>query len=61
MKIGTLCRVVKFKTHCPCQYNDMVVVIGFCNIDNRPSHLLICTNLKTGKSHHYWSTQLEQI
>jgi hypothetical protein len=39
----------------------MVVVIGFCNIDNRPSHLLIGTNLKTGKSHHYWSTQLEQI
>ena len=63
MKIGTLCRVIKFKTHRPCQYNDVVVVIGSCHkgIEIGKGHLLVGTNLKTGKNHHYWSTQLEQI
>jgi hypothetical protein len=71
MKIGTLCRVIKFKTHRPCQYNDMVVIIGSGRItpidlkhmgplsDQKAAPFLRGTNLKTGKTHHYWSTQLE--
>ncbi len=62
MKTGTLCRVIKFKTHCPCQYNDMVVITGPVRPrDGCASHLLVGTNLKTGKAHHYWLASLEVI
>ena len=60
MKIGTLCRVIKFKTHRPCQYNDVVVITGIVGTGSR-ADLLLGTNLKTSKDHHYWCKDLEVI
>ena len=55
MKIGTLCKVRVVNSHTPSQFGNLIVVIG-----NR-GLIVVGQNLKTGKQHHYFANEIEEV
>ena len=60
MKIGTLCEVIAIASHFPSQCGDLIVV---CDLRKTRTggHVVTGTNLKTGKTHHYFPKELKEV
>tara|TARA_B100002019_G_scaffold130772_1_gene112346 strand:+ start:4358 stop:4546 length:189 start_codon:yes stop_codon:yes gene_type:complete len=60
MKIGALCEVIAIASHFPSQFGDLIVV---CDIRNTRTGGRVVTgiNLKTGKQHHYFTKEIEEV
>jgi len=64
MQIGNIYRVCKAGTHRPCHLNNLVIVT--CRAGQNTDALgkykvVVATNLKTGKEHHYFAEELEAL
>jgi len=57
MKIGTLCKVIAKHSHNPSQLGNLIVVTRGMKNDR----LVTGTNLKTGKTHHYFPKELKEV
>ena len=55
MKIGTLCKVTSRTSHYPSQFGNLIVVIGVMD------KLCVGQNLKTGKQHHYFTSEIKEV
>lgn len=57
MKIGTLCKVISRVSHDPSQFEHLIVVTKGKKTDT----VVIGTNLNTGKEHHYFTSEIEEV
>ena len=64
MKVGDLCKVIKKRTHKPCQYGQHVVLLKALNpLDISPHEVIFWETLNqtTGKWHHHHKDDLEVV
>ena len=60
MKIGTLCKVTAKNSHHPSQFGHLIVV---CDLRKTRTggHVVTGTNLNTGREHHYFANEIEEV
>ena len=57
MKIGTLCKVTSKTSHYPSQYGHLIVVTK----EMKNVRGVTGRNLNTGREHHYFTTEIEEV
>ena len=58
MKIGTLCKVITGLSHNPSQFGHFIVITGTVNGSD---NLVVGKNINTGKTHHYWVSEIKEV
>ena len=64
MKVGTLCKVTAENSHTPPQHGHLIVICDMRLTENgykTAVHVVTGMNLNTGRKHHYFSNEIEEV